>query len=52
MTVVAAEATLRRLTIGEPGLITALADRDGCLNAGNFSRRIEIDPGNLRLGPF
>jgi alkylhydroperoxidase/carboxymuconolactone decarboxylase family protein YurZ len=44
MTVAAAEATFRRLTIGEPGLITALADRDG---RGRDLRR--LDPRTASL---
>jgi alkylhydroperoxidase/carboxymuconolactone decarboxylase family protein YurZ len=44
MTVEAAEATFRRLTIGEPGLITALADRDG---RGRDLRR--LDPRTASL---
>ena len=44
MTVEAAEATFRRLTIGEPGLITALANRDG---RGRDLRR--LDPRTASL---
>ena len=44
MTIAATEATLRRLTIGEPGLITALADRNG---RGRDIRRLDARTASL-----